>query len=261
VNGVPRFKALMGSRNPGTAKHPKSRHSALRLTMRPGVRMLRNMIDFTCLRRGVFVCFLPILLSAVHEARGEPPHLGESLYLQRCAECHHPNRVGISAPPLLPGFLRKKSDEELIKVTREGLPATKMPAYPDLTDSQLKDLAAFMRSDPGDIKWTHDDIKKSLLLEPPPATAPSGISDLENLTAVVERGTAEVWRIKLPASTPDDTGRGQVGPNDHVGRVDRPGFRAVWSPDYDGSCLAFSSGRYPHFRLRDCCGQGVAPES
>ena len=78
---------------------------------------------------------------------------GKNLYLQRCAECHHPNRIGISAPPLLPQFLRKKSDADLIKVTKEGLPSTKMLAYPDLSDSQLKNLITFMRSDPGPITW------------------------------------------------------------------------------------------------------------
>ncbi len=140
------------------------------------------------------ICILfPLVSQSFTASETKAPRRGQALYHQLCAECHHPNRVGISAPPLLPDFLRRKSDEDLIKVTKNGLPATKMLPYPDLSQAQLEDLVAFMRSKPGQIEWTDSDIRDSFLPEPPPATAPAKPADLEALTAVVERGTAEVW--------------------------------------------------------------------
>ena len=191
----------------------------------------------------IFVLFLQGLM-ALEKATLRP---GEALYLQRCAECHHPNRVGISAPPLLPEFLRKKSDEDLIKVTRDGLPATKMLAYPDLTEAQLKDLVTFMRSDPGEIKWTEDDIRNSLLPEPPPATPPGNTSDLKNLTAVVERGTAQVWVMENERVL-DKFPFGNV----HGGIKFTSDGKRLYVPSRDGWIGRYDMGKGYFGRVRPC---------
>ena len=88
--------------------------------------------------------------------------------------------------------IHRESDADLAKITKEGLAATKMHAYPDLSEDDANAIVAWMRT-PVEVKWSEKDIVASLAPEPPPAAPPAGTSDLENLTAVVERGTAQVW--------------------------------------------------------------------
>lgn len=200
------------------------------------------------MRPPLTICiFLTLISQSLQASENESPRRGEALYLQLCAECHHPNRVGISAPPLLPDFLRKKSDEELIKVTKNGLPATKMLAYPNLTETQLKDLVAFMRSKPGEIKWTNDDIRASFSPEPPPTTPPGQVADLENLTAVVERGTAQVW-IMENENILDKFPFGNV----HGGIKFTSDGKSLFVPSRDGWVGRYDLGKGYFGKIRAC---------
>jgi len=194
------------------------------------------------MRNFLLICICSLLLSDVSAAE-----TGQVIYLQRCAECHHPQRVGISATPLLPEFLRKKSDEELIQVIKDGLPATKMLPCTDLSEAQLKDLVAFIRSDPGEITWTDDDIRKSLLLEDPPKTAPKDTSDLKNLTAVVERGTAKVW-IMQNEDVLDKFTFGNV----HGGIKFTSDGKQLFVPSRDGWVGRYDMGKGYFGRVRPC---------
>lgn len=122
------------------------------------------------------------------------PHFsygGDKPYLELCAECHHPERIGKTAPPLLPPFLKRYSDEKLKKILKDGLPATQMPAYGELGEKELNDLVAFMRR-PSKVIWEKKDILSSLELEQ--KTPPSrNVRDIKNLLAIVERGEDKVW--------------------------------------------------------------------
>jgi mono/diheme cytochrome c family protein len=171
---------------------------------------------------------------------------GVAVYQQLCAECHHPNRVGISAPPLLPDFLRRKSDEDLIKVMKDGLAATQMPAYPDLTEGQLEELVALMRAT-AEVTWTHGDIEASLMAEPSPPEAPAEVTDLENLTAVVERGTAQVWIMeneevldRFPFS------------NVHGGIKFTTNGKRLYVPSRDGWVGRYDMGKGYYGKVRAC---------
>jgi mono/diheme cytochrome c family protein len=78
---------------------------------------------------------------------GDPAH-GEALFGEYCAICHGPSGEGASIAPQPindPDLLAELSDEDLIRVMREGVEG-KMPARSDLDDQQLLDLVAFMRS-------------------------------------------------------------------------------------------------------------------
>ncbi|MBI3929584.1 MAG: c-type cytochrome [Armatimonadetes bacterium] len=138
--------------------------------------------------------FLGVLLWASLAARAQDaPALGPGplLYRNLCASCHHPERLGTTAPPLLPLFLRGRSDAELARVIREGLAATQMPAFPGLSDQDVSALVQHMRS-PGEVEWNAESTRASLSPEMKffPAARPG---DLSELTALVERGRSRVW--------------------------------------------------------------------
>ncbi len=116
---------------------------------------------------------------------------GGNLYFNLCASCHHPDRIGKTAPPLLPPFLKRYSDKNLEKLIRDGLPATQMPSFKNLSDKQVEELISFMR-DPAKVQWGREDIVSSLKLEKEESSS-RDVRDIKNLLAVVERGKDKVW--------------------------------------------------------------------
>jgi mono/diheme cytochrome c family protein len=81
-------------------------------------------------------------------AKGDEAH-GKVLYTANCSVCHQPTRAGL--PPIFPsliGILDKDGEAKVRKVAKEGIPDAKppMPPHPDLTDADLDDLVAFLRS-------------------------------------------------------------------------------------------------------------------
>jgi len=111
----------------------------------------------------------------------------EELYKKLCANCHGENRLGKTAPPLIPEFLGRKKEEDLVKAIKEGVPASTMPAFPQLTEEQVKALVELIKSPVGSIKYTEEDIKKSYT---PVDRAPADyeIKDPKNLVVAVDKG-------------------------------------------------------------------------
>jgi len=60
---------------------------------------------------------------------------GRGLYLKHCAACHHEERIGRTAPPLIPEFLQRLSDERIESVIRKGIFASSMPSFEFLSKS------------------------------------------------------------------------------------------------------------------------------
>ena len=91
--------------------------------------------------------------------RATPPQLaeGEGLYTQNCMSCHGALGAGDGAfarsLTRLPGeigslgFQAARSDLELTKIVREGMPGTAMPATP-LTPAQAQSVVAYLRTMP-----------------------------------------------------------------------------------------------------------------
>jgi cytochrome c len=86
---------------------------------------------------------------------------GKKLYLKFCAQCHNDNGdgEGYAAPHLLPrprNFTTGKfkvrttpngalpTHQDLVNIIRRGMPYTSMPAWPDLADQEVSDLAHFI---------------------------------------------------------------------------------------------------------------------
>jgi mono/diheme cytochrome c family protein len=81
-------------------------------------------------------------------SKGDEAH-GKVLYANNCSVCHQPTRAGL--PPIFPsliGIVDKDGEAKVRKVAKEGIADAKppMPPHPDLTDADLDDLIAFLRS-------------------------------------------------------------------------------------------------------------------
>ena len=68
-----------------------------------------------------------------------PEELGKALYEANCAGCHGNDASGTSAPSLL-----EMSDEQFIEAVKNG--KGYMPAFPDLSDTDIDNIIAFVRS-------------------------------------------------------------------------------------------------------------------
>lgn len=119
---------------------------------------------------------------------------GKQIYSLKCANCHHPDRIGFSAPPLIPETLEKLNDEKLSKIISKGLPNTLMVGHQDLSDSDIKDLISFLRVKK-EVKWTKREIENSNF-KASSKEKPLPFKDILNLTAVVERGASKIWLME-----------------------------------------------------------------
>jgi mono/diheme cytochrome c family protein len=80
--------------------------------------------------------------------KGNAEH-GHELYTSNCAMCHQPSRSGL--PPVFPsllGIVEKDGEGKVRKVAKEGIADAKppMPPHPNLTEDDLNDLIAFLRT-------------------------------------------------------------------------------------------------------------------
>src|SRR3954447_3984960 len=70
---------------------------------------------------------------------------GKALFAPACGFCHGTNATGAEGPDLVRSAvaLRDEGGDEIGAVIRAGRPG--MPAFPQMTDPQIKDIAAFKR--------------------------------------------------------------------------------------------------------------------
>jgi mono/diheme cytochrome c family protein len=85
---------------------------------------------------------------AAKEAKGDVGK-GKKIYMENCAVCHQPTRTGM--PPIFPsllGIVDRVGETRVRTVARTGIPDAKppMPPHPNLTDENITDLIAFLRS-------------------------------------------------------------------------------------------------------------------
>ena len=88
---------------------------------------------------------------------------GKNLYLKNCSQCHGDNGdgEGYATPHLFPkprNFTSGKfkvrttpngalpTHQDLVNIIRRGMPYTSMPAWPNLSDSEVSDLAYFIKT-------------------------------------------------------------------------------------------------------------------
>ena len=86
---------------------------------------------------------------------------GEELYEKYCSSCHGKDCLGLTAPPLFYESLKKYSNEKLKRIIKKGIPATNMPAFPNLSEGEIKALISYIKSPIKTVKFTFEDVKKS----------------------------------------------------------------------------------------------------
>lgn len=77
----------------------------------------------------------------------EDAERGKRLYLGHCAPCHGPTATGGRGPNLTqPNLKQGSSEEALFNVIRRGVPGTEMPGAWQMTDREVRQVVAFIRS-------------------------------------------------------------------------------------------------------------------
>ena len=79
-------------------------------------------------------------------AVAQTPDAGRLLYANRCAGCHGTTGNGGELGPSITTRVPARTDEELVTVIRTGLPTAGMPAFANLSETELRDLIGFLRT-------------------------------------------------------------------------------------------------------------------
>ncbi len=91
--------------------------------------------------------FALLAVGVLASAQRADPDAGRRLYEQTCLSCHGPAGVGERGPALNTGvFSRGGSDSDLMRTIRGGVPGTQMPDFPRLSDDEMRELVAYIRS-------------------------------------------------------------------------------------------------------------------
>lgn len=186
-----------------------------------------------------------VVLTFSFDFAAAAPMQAHDLYIERCSECHHPQRLGQTAPPLLPRLFSKSARGRLGEIIRDGLPATAMPGYKDdLTAEQIELIVKYIQTpvDDAGLKWTIEDIRQSRE-ESGEKSARSVTSpgyDPENVTLVMERGTKSL--VVLEGSELERSASYLVG-SVHGGPKFSYSLKDVYSVARDGLVTTFNIPR------------------
>src|SRR5687768_11795499 len=72
---------------------------------------------------------------------------GEKLFQANCGRCHGPKGEGGLGPVLAQPKLRRAPDDDaLVKVIQGGIPGTEMPGADAMTEREIRQTAAFVRT-------------------------------------------------------------------------------------------------------------------
>ena len=97
----------------------------------------------------IYECLLVAGLLLVGSASAQDENLlrGRKLFDSHCARCHNMGGTGGEGPSLARPTLRYAADEEaLVKVIQEGIEGTDMPSTWQISDNEVRQIAAYVRS-------------------------------------------------------------------------------------------------------------------
>lgn len=118
---------------------------------------------------------------------------GADLYGKYCQSCHGADRLGGMGPALLPESLARLKKSDAIKAIADGLPATQMPAFKTVLNSEeTKSLAEWIYTPPTTPPtWSMADMRHSQIVNANALSLPAKPvfkADPANITLVVEHG-------------------------------------------------------------------------
>src|SRR5438477_9931550 len=91
------------------------------------------------------VSALPV--AAQHEATQSEIEAGRQQYAANCARCHGPDGDNVANADIGHGkFSRASSDDELVRLIRDGIPNTAMAAMNNMSEPNARTIAAYLRS-------------------------------------------------------------------------------------------------------------------
>ncbi len=181
-------------------------------------------------------------------ATSYPQEVGEGLllYQTHCASCHGEDRAGKVAPPLFSLFLKKYSDKKLTYIIKNGITASQMPAFKNLSNSEIRQIIAYIRQ-PAKLDWDINKIIKSREINKEKGKD-LNIKNLKNIVAVVERGKNKVW-IMEELNILDKFDFKNV----HGGLKFSPSGTSIYIPSRDGWVGRYDLDRGRFFgKIRSC---------
>jgi alcohol dehydrogenase (cytochrome c) len=89
---------------------------------------------------------ISLCLLIASSAAAQTPNPGRTTYASRCSGCHGSNGGGGELGPSIVARVPARTDEELTTVIRQGLPTAGMPASPNLSDTEVRELIGFLRT-------------------------------------------------------------------------------------------------------------------
>src|SRR5256885_7081623 len=94
---------------------------------------------------------LPALAAGVLLAQGEYPpgdvESGGQFFRASCAVCHGPEGTSVHGVDLAHGkFKRASTDEEVVRIIKQGIPGTSMPANDDISAFEAANIIAYLHS-------------------------------------------------------------------------------------------------------------------
>ncbi len=115
------------------------------------------------------------------------------IYLQHCAQCHGPDRLGATGPALLPQNLKRLKKNNATEVIANGRQATQMEGFSNkLNEQQIQTLVDYIYTPLKNMPaWELAEIRASQIVHHNPGSLPGKPkfkADIDNLFMVVELG-------------------------------------------------------------------------
>jgi alcohol dehydrogenase (cytochrome c) len=93
----------------------------------------------------LFAILLICVLLPASGALAQSPDSGRHTFVRRCAGCHGSDGNGGELGPAIAARVPSRTDADLTSLFRQGLPASGMPAFPSLSDTETGELIRYVR--------------------------------------------------------------------------------------------------------------------